>query len=97
MLETGKSIDIYPNPVTGDQMNISFKNQPQGNYQVKLFNKLGQAVYNGSITISSVNQVASIQITGRINLRDLSVDAFSRKGKSHHKTGIYSINNITHY
>ena len=44
------------------KININFKNQPQGNYQVKLFNKLGQAVYNGSITISSINQVASIKL-----------------------------------
>ncbi len=38
------SISIYPNPVTDDVVNIYFSNMPQGLYNVKMYNSIGQTV-----------------------------------------------------
>jgi hypothetical protein len=39
-----RDIRVYPNPVTGGSINVWFRNQPEGNYNVRLFNTLGQVI-----------------------------------------------------
>jgi hypothetical protein len=51
---------VFPNPVTGQQINVQLVNQPAGYYHVRLMNHLGQLVYNTSVTINSANQMISI-------------------------------------
>jgi hypothetical protein len=62
-----KEIRIYPNPVINHQLNISFKNQAAGNYELKLFNNLGQSVYTGTVKISSGTQLVKIQLPMGLN------------------------------
>ncbi|MEO6233207.1 MAG: T9SS type A sorting domain-containing protein [Ferruginibacter sp.] len=54
--KTGKGvITIYPNPVKGNMINLQFTNELTGDYQVRLINSNGQAVYAGKFTINSSN------------------------------------------
>jgi hypothetical protein len=49
------SITIYPNPIQGNLINLQFKNQLAGTYQLRLINNYGQVVYAGSLLINSSN------------------------------------------
>ena len=60
------TIKVYPNPVTGKRMNLEFKNQPAGNYQLQLINPLGQVLQNSSVRIQSNNQKQVIQLGASI-------------------------------
>ncbi|MEO6732237.1 MAG: T9SS type A sorting domain-containing protein [Ferruginibacter sp.] len=50
-----RSISIYPNPITGNTINLQFTNQPMGLYYVRLLNNSGQVVYSKNLTINSGN------------------------------------------
>lgn len=56
------AVAVYPNPVENKQINISFIKQEQGSYNVQLVNAEGQKVYSTVISISSDNQVSSLQL-----------------------------------
>ena len=66
---TTGEIVLYPNPVTGNQLSISFKNVKQGNYKVKVYNALGQEVYHGAISYE-----------GGSASKNINVPAFSNPG-----------------
>jgi hypothetical protein len=51
---------VFPNPVTGKQINVQLVNEPTGNYQVQLFNHLGQSVYNTKVSVTNGNQRITI-------------------------------------
>ncbi len=79
----GKSesgFSIYPNPVTGNVINLLMNNQPAGLYQLKVTNTIGQVVFmksiqnNGGNTIEALNTGAKlaagiyqIEIVGKDN------------------------------
>ncbi|MFT3908120.1 MAG: autotransporter-associated beta strand repeat-containing protein [Ferruginibacter sp.] len=65
-IRTAPSISIYPNPVVDKTLNISFVNQPAGEYNLQLSNKLGQVVYKNSITISSSSITRSFALGNEI-------------------------------
>jgi len=44
-----QGIRIYPNPVEGRNVNLQFTNTPEGRYQLKVINNLGQVVYKKDI------------------------------------------------
>ena len=46
-------ITVYPNPLTGQQLNLQFVNQPAGKYAVRLFNDRNQPVLSKGITLGS--------------------------------------------
>jgi Secretion system C-terminal sorting domain len=48
-------INIYPNPVKDNTINIQMSNQPEGVYQVKLINNTGQVVYSSKVGVKSNN------------------------------------------
>ncbi len=52
-LKAAPSISIFPNPAVDRILQVKFINQPAGNYQVKLINKLGQVVYSNFVRVSS--------------------------------------------
>lgn len=45
----GGGISVYPNPVTGNEIHISFSGMPAGRYSATLYNSAGQAVSAGYI------------------------------------------------
>ncbi|MEO8769745.1 MAG: T9SS type A sorting domain-containing protein [Ferruginibacter sp.] len=62
----GKSISVYPNPVVGKKMAVSFVNQPAGEYNVQLSNIVGQVVYKDKLVVNSSNTVKTISLDGSI-------------------------------
>lgn len=59
---TTKSISVYPNPVTGGIVNISFKNEPAGNYQVMLYTMKGQPLFTKTMSHAGGNAAQSLLI-----------------------------------
>lgn len=59
---TAKSISVYPNPVTGGIVNISFKNEPAGNYQVMLYTMKGQPLFTKTMSHAGGNAAQSLLI-----------------------------------
>jgi uncharacterized protein YjdB len=57
-------IVVYPNPVTGSQINMQFSKQ--GNYQVRLINYQYQAVYNTAVNITSNNGFYSLSLNKKL-------------------------------
>ncbi|AEV98037.1 carbohydrate-binding protein [Niastella koreensis] len=57
---TAAQTRVFPNPVTGKLINVQLVNEPTGNYQVQLFNHLGQSVYNTKVSVTNGNQRISI-------------------------------------
>lgn len=55
-------ISVYPNPVVNKTINISFAEQPEGLYKIKLINQLGQVVYS-----------TDLQVTGNAFVKSLSL------------------------
>jgi hypothetical protein len=51
---------VFPNPVTGKQINVQLINQATGNYHIQLFNHLGQSVYNTKVSVTNSNQLITI-------------------------------------
>lgn len=62
---TASGITVYPNPVTDKKINITFRNQPAGNYTVQLTNKAGQLIYQTGFYVDQPNYVGTIN-TGNI-------------------------------
>ena len=58
----GSSLEVYPNPVKGNHVQLQLTNWEKGNYSVTLFNQLGQQVLNSSInhTGGSSNQTVAL-------------------------------------
>ncbi len=65
------NVAVYPNPVTeGQQVKLTFTNQPSGKYQVQLLDMNGKVVTMTEITINSKMQVMDYrlpQLIGRGN------------------------------
>lgn len=59
---TAKSISVYPNPVTGGIVNISFKNEPAGNYRVMLYTMKGQPLFTKTMSHAGGNAAQSLLI-----------------------------------
>ncbi|MEP7107660.1 MAG: T9SS type A sorting domain-containing protein [Ferruginibacter sp.] len=78
------SFSIYPNPVTGNVINLRMNNQPAGKYQVKLININGQSIFVKSVQSNGGNSTESLiagskllpgvyqlEITGQDNSRNM--------------------------
>ena len=59
---TKASITVYPNPVTGKQMQVRFIAVEGGLYQLQLLNAAGQTIYRGSEKITGGSFAKSIQL-----------------------------------
>lgn len=57
---TVASMRIYPNPVTGNVINLQMMNQQKGTYQLTLSNAAGQALYTESRNSSSSSNTISV-------------------------------------
>ncbi len=49
--ETKGTITVYPNPVSGKRMQVEFREQEQGRYQLQLINSLGQVVQSTALFV----------------------------------------------
>ncbi|MBS1589226.1 MAG: T9SS type A sorting domain-containing protein, partial [Bacteroidetes bacterium] len=49
-IQTDGSIRAYPNPLSGNTVTIEADNLPQGDYQVQVFDAVGQRVWMSSIS-----------------------------------------------
>jgi hypothetical protein len=56
------SIAVYPNPVEGKQIHLSFLKQQKGDYNVQLINAAGQNVFNTIISVNAENQRSAVQL-----------------------------------
>jgi hypothetical protein len=56
-------IQLYPNPVTGNQFNIQFTDADAGNYTIQVTDARGQMATQKRITIGGKGNVTSISLT----------------------------------
>lgn len=73
-------INIYPNPVKDEFMNLQFINQAVGKYTFTLFNSIGQIILLKQITYPGGNAIQTIHLqdkmaNGIYNLRIIKPDA----------------------
>lgn len=54
-------ISVYPNPVSDNTINLSFVNQPKGNYSLILTNKLAQVIYKDELQVTQSNTFFGIR------------------------------------
>ncbi|MCP9751955.1 hypothetical protein [Ferruginibacter sp. HRS2-29] len=74
------SITIAPNPVENKTAQLRFVNQPAGNYQVKIFNKIGQVVFDQQVKVSGGNFLKKIEL-GNIVAGSYSVLILNTRGE----------------
>ena len=58
------SITVYPNPVTGKQVNLQFTAMDKGMYNIRLINTMGQTVYSTQYSHAGGSATQSISING---------------------------------
>jgi hypothetical protein len=60
-----KNISVYPNPVTDNNVVISFSKVPNGDYTIELTDVLGRTVQQSRVTIWSEDQTHNLKVEGR--------------------------------
>lgn len=60
-LNAKNGIAVFPNPVTEGRVNLSFKAQPAGKYQVQLLDISGRLISSKEVNINSESQVESFR------------------------------------
>ncbi|RYE14565.1 MAG: T9SS type A sorting domain-containing protein, partial [Sphingobacteriales bacterium] len=61
-IKTAPSITVYPNPVTGKQMQVQFKSVAAGMYQLRLLNTAGQVIFRSAENVTAGSLARSIQL-----------------------------------
>ena len=56
-----QDITIYPNPITDGMIHLQLMNEPQGKYNIRLLNKLGQLILQKQITHAGGNATELIK------------------------------------
>ena len=59
-------ISVIPNPIDGNVISITFKNQPAGIYQLELYNSAGQLMANRSISHNGAVKTAYLLKPGKL-------------------------------
>ena len=77
--EIAASINVYPNPVIGNTINLQLNNLDKGIYQIHLVNKLGQDIYTKYVDYVGGSATQSIHIDSKIakGLYQLKIGQFS--------------------
>jgi hypothetical protein len=57
---------VYPNPLTGSQINVQFTSQAAGKYHVQLINFQYQVVYYTDVTVGGKNTVYPLSLTKKL-------------------------------
>ena len=79
---TAAHTTVFPNPVTGKQFNVQLVNQQTGNYQIQLFNHLGQSVYNTRVSVTNGNQLIAITPDHKLPAGNYILELSILNGKS---------------
>lgn len=70
MVKMGKGspgISVFPNPVTNGIIGVQFKNLPQGIYNLRVINQLGQVITTKKITHTAGTSMETITIENKMN------------------------------
>ncbi len=57
-----RTINLYPNPLKGDHINLELNGLDKGNYTVTLYNQLGQIVLTRAIQHNETNAIQTINL-----------------------------------
>ena len=68
-IRNGEGIDVYPNPTSGNEVNISFKKTISGNTTLRVTDKLGKVVYTQTISLNNQNSI-------KLNLPDMAAGVY---------------------
>jgi hypothetical protein len=60
--ELAATMSVFPNPVTGGLIKLSFANQLPGKYQIQLLDVAGQVISTKSITINNKTQLEEFKL-----------------------------------
>lgn len=60
--KSGAAISVYPNPVTGNALNLQFAGKPRGEYAVTLYNAGGQAVMKKTLQHNGGSATESLSL-----------------------------------
>lgn len=63
MVTSRRDIRVYPNPVTEERINLMFSNQPEGNYNLRLVNALGQVMLTKQIYHASGSSMKTLKVS----------------------------------
>ncbi|HXA02641.1 MAG TPA: carbohydrate-binding protein, partial [Cytophagaceae bacterium] len=75
------SIAVYPNPVKADgNVNIQFVNQEAGKYQVRLYNYLGQSVFQTTVNVASGMFIYSLDLLQQLSSGYYQIEIISESG-----------------
>ena len=77
-----KGITVYPNPITGRNIQLRFTDQAAGEYYVFLFNQLGQPVFNTRIKLNKGETVKTILLDKEILAGTYQLSIVPRKGQN---------------
>jgi len=64
--KTNASYNIFPNPITGNVINLQMNNQPAGTYQLRLTNNIGQTLYTSSVNNNGGNSSFSLNTGSKL-------------------------------
>ena len=67
------SLSIYPNPVADGNVNIYFKNKPQGMYEIRIINSAGQIILTERVSVNSLNFVKNVHVDAAAGLYSCTV------------------------
>ena len=59
---TSASISVFPNPVTGNRVKVSFDNIPAGKYQVQVLDMAGKLVSNQQVNVQTKGQINELKL-----------------------------------
>ncbi len=75
-------VSIYPNPVKENKANVEFKNIEKGNYNVLIYNSLGQMIYNKLVQHAGSSMVYSLQLPAALSKGDYKMYIISGNNQS---------------
>ena len=56
-------IRVWPNPVEGSELNLQFKNQPAGRYEIRLLDAAGRVLFASSVQHAGGNSIETINLS----------------------------------
>jgi hypothetical protein len=62
MTKSNGNISVYPNPISGNRINLVLNNQPEGKYGVSLYNKAGQLIMQKEIHHAAGSNAETIEL-----------------------------------